>query len=124
MQGLEDAAAGASLQDLDRRYSIHPFTSIRDHEVNGPLMMVEGRGCRLTDSAGKSYLDAMAGLWCVNIGYGNEEMAAALQAQTQAAGLLPLVLVHGERCLHPARRAAGVLGSGPHGPGVLRPERL
>jgi L-2,4-diaminobutyrate transaminase len=83
MQGLEDAAAGASLQDLDRRYSIHPFTAIRDHEVNGPLMMVEGRGCRLTDSAGKSYLDAMAGLWCVNIGYGNEEMAADLQAQTK-----------------------------------------
>jgi L-2,4-diaminobutyrate transaminase len=82
MQGLEDAAAGASLQDLDRRYSIHPFTAIREHEANGPLMMVEGRGCRLTDSAGRSYLDAMAGLWCVNIGYGNEEMAEALRAQT------------------------------------------
>jgi L-2,4-diaminobutyrate transaminase len=82
MQGLEGASHGASLQDLDRRYSIHPFTSIRDHQANGPLMMVEGRGCRLTDSAGNSYLDAMAGLWCVNIGYGNEEMAEALRAQT------------------------------------------
>ena len=75
------AAQGESLRDLDRRYVLHPFTSIRDHEVTGPVMMVEGHGCRLTDAAGQSYLDAMAGLWCVNIGYGSEEMADALHAQ-------------------------------------------
>jgi L-2,4-diaminobutyrate transaminase len=82
MQWLDGDADEASLHDLDRRYSIHPFTSIRAHDAAGPLMMTEGHGCRLTDSGGNSYLDAMAGLWCVNIGYGNEEMAAALQAQT------------------------------------------
>jgi L-2,4-diaminobutyrate transaminase len=84
MKGLADgsAAHGASLQDLDRRYALHPFTSIRDHDVAGPLMIVEGRGCRLTASSGQTYLDAMAGLWCVNIGYGNEEMAEALREQT------------------------------------------
>jgi L-2,4-diaminobutyrate transaminase len=71
----------ASLEDLDRRYAIHPFTSIPAHDVGGPVMMVEGSGCTLTDSAGNRYLDAMAGLWCVNIGYGNEEMADALRAQ-------------------------------------------
>jgi L-2,4-diaminobutyrate transaminase len=84
MKGLADGstAHGASLQDLDRRYALHPFTSIRDHDVAGPLMIVEGRGCRLTASSGQTYLDAMAGLWCVNIGYGNEEMAEALRDQT------------------------------------------
>jgi L-2,4-diaminobutyrate transaminase len=81
MDGPEGSTQQASLDDLDRRYSIHPFTSIPAHDAAGPVMMVEGRGCRLTDSAGTSYLDAMAGLWCVNIGYGNEEMAEALREQ-------------------------------------------
>lgn len=75
------AAPSRTLEDLDRAYAFHPFTSLRDHEVNGPLMIVEGRGCRLWDTTGNSYLDAMAGLWCVNIGYGNEEMADTLRAQ-------------------------------------------
>jgi L-2,4-diaminobutyrate transaminase len=81
MHGPEGNTDQASLQELDRRYAIHPFTSIPAHDSTGPVMMVEGHGCRLTDTAGKSYLDAMAGLWCVNIGYGNEEMADALRAQ-------------------------------------------
>jgi L-2,4-diaminobutyrate transaminase len=72
---------GTNLPELDRRYAFHPFTSIREHEASGPLVIVEGHGCRLTDSRGNSYLDAMAGLWCVNIGYGNLEMADALRAQ-------------------------------------------
>jgi L-2,4-diaminobutyrate transaminase len=71
----------ATLDDIDRAYAIHPFTSLREHQRSGPLMIVEGHGCTLTDSAGGTYLDAMAGLWCVNIGYGNEEMAAALRDQ-------------------------------------------
>jgi L-2,4-diaminobutyrate transaminase len=81
VRGSSGTAPDESLESLDRRYALHPFTSIRDHEVSGPVMMTEGRGCRLTDAAGRSYLDAMAGLWCVNIGYGNEEMAEALHAQ-------------------------------------------
>ena len=74
--------ASARLDELDVKYGFHPFTSAREHEISGPLMIVEGHGCRLFDSHGKSYLDAMAGLWCVNIGYSNEEMADALRAQT------------------------------------------
>jgi L-2,4-diaminobutyrate transaminase len=80
--GQATPAAGAQdLRDLDLRYAFHPFTSIRDHEASGPLVIVEGQGCRLTDSRGQTYLDAMAGLWCVNIGYGNLEMADAIRAQ-------------------------------------------
>src|ERR1700722_16923282 len=81
MHGPEASTHQETLEDLDRRYAIHPFTSIPAHDAGGPVMMVEGSGCTLTDSAGNSYLDAMAGLWCVNIGYGNEEMAAALHEQ-------------------------------------------
>ncbi len=45
--------------------------------------MVTGRGTTLTDTRGREYLDAMGGLWCVNIGYGNAEMAETMRAQTE-----------------------------------------
>jgi len=82
MQAPDKASPGApTLQELDQRYAFHPFTSIRDHAATGPVVITEGHGCRLTDNNGKSYLDAMAGLWCVDIGYGNLEMAEAIRAQ-------------------------------------------
>ena len=41
-------------------------------------MVIEGgEGVTVRDSHGKTYLDAMAGLWCVNIGYGNAELGQA-----------------------------------------------
>ncbi|MHB1986456.1 MAG: aminotransferase [Acidimicrobiales bacterium] len=77
-----DPGGGPSLRELDKKYALHPFTSLRSHADKGSLMIVEGQGCRLTDASGTTYLDAMAGLWCVNIGYGNMEMADALRAQS------------------------------------------
>jgi L-2,4-diaminobutyrate transaminase len=44
--------------------------------------MVAGQGSTLTDDQGRTYLDAMAGLWCVNVGYGRAEIADALHRQT------------------------------------------
>ena len=73
----------ASSEDLDRQYFFHPFTHAKDHERTGPLMIASGLGSTLVDVQGREYLDAMAGLWCVNIGYGNGEMADALAAQTR-----------------------------------------
>ncbi|MEV7429458.1 MULTISPECIES: aminotransferase [unclassified Nocardioides] len=73
----------SNVDDLDRQYFFHPFTHAKDHERTGPLMIASGRGSTLVDVSGREYLDAMAGLWCVNIGYGNEEMAEALAAQTR-----------------------------------------
>jgi L-2,4-diaminobutyrate transaminase len=69
------------LEELDAKYSFHPFTLASNHDPSAGLMIVEGHGCRLYDSKGDSYLDAMAGLWCVNIGYGNLEMASAIHDQ-------------------------------------------
>ncbi len=72
-----------SVEELDRQYFFHPFTNARDHERTGPLTIASAHGSTLVDNHGREYLDAMAGLWCVNIGYGNEEMAEALAAQTR-----------------------------------------
>lgn len=80
-----DGTAGnpGSIEAIDREYFFHPFTNMREHERLGPLTIASGRGTTLTDTHGREYLDAMAGLWCVNIGYGNEEMADTLAEQTR-----------------------------------------
>lgn len=69
------------LEALDRQYLFHPFTALADHERNGPLVIVKGEGVWLTDNHGERYIDGMAGLWCVNVGYGRPEMAEALHRQ-------------------------------------------
>ena len=48
--------------------------------------MAEGSGVMLTDASGRRYLDAFAGLWCVNIGYGRTEVADAMAAQSRRLG--------------------------------------
>ncbi|KLU20736.1 hypothetical protein EOS_39705 [Caballeronia mineralivorans PML1(12)] len=69
------------LNDLDRQFFFHPFTALSDHERDGPLVMVGGEGVWLEDTRGKRYIDSMAGLWCVNVGYGRREIADAMHAQ-------------------------------------------
>ncbi|MEX2205169.1 MAG: aminotransferase [Myxococcota bacterium] len=72
----------ASITALDRAW-LHPFTSIAEHEANPGLVIVEGRGARVRDASGRWYLDAMAGLWCVNAGYGRAEIADAIAEQAR-----------------------------------------
>jgi L-2,4-diaminobutyrate transaminase len=72
-----------TLEELDRKTHLHPFTSIAEHADRGPLVMREGRGVRLRDVRGREYLDAMAGLWCVNVGYGREELVEAIASQAR-----------------------------------------
>ena len=67
---------------IDRGTLFHPFTSVADHLRDGPLVMAEGRGVRLKDIQGREYLDGMAGLWCVNLGYGRAEITDAIAAQS------------------------------------------
>jgi len=74
-------AADQTASELDRRHVFHPFTVLDDHERNGPLMVVRGKDSTVWDSEDRAYLDAMAGLWCVNVGYGQPEIAEALRDQ-------------------------------------------
>ena len=72
-----------SIEDVDRKYVFHPFSEPRRHEQDGGHVIVCGSGCTLWDSGGQAYLDAMAGLWCVNVGYGRPEMAEAIARQIE-----------------------------------------
>jgi len=70
-----------SLEEMDKQSMLHPFTPLADHLKNGPKVMAHGKGVELTDIHGNRYIDAMAGLWCVNIGYGRTEIADAIHKQ-------------------------------------------
>lgn len=70
-----------SLEDMDRESVFHPFTALAQHLETGPRIMVRGEGVRVFDTAGKAYIDALAGLWCVNVGYGRKAIADAIHAQ-------------------------------------------
>ncbi len=72
-----------TIEDLDREFLFHPFTNLREHESTGPLTMVTGHGSTIVDTQGRTYLDAMAGLWCVNVGYGNVEIAETMRMQAE-----------------------------------------
>lgn len=78
------ATSAVDFADIDRRYSFHPFTALAEHEQHGPtVVMVRGEGVWLEDSAGRRYIDGMAGLWCVNVGYGRREIAEAMRRQAE-----------------------------------------
>ena len=69
------------LQDLDTKHYLHPFTDHRQLAVERSRIITRANGIYLWDSDGNRYLDAMAGLWCVNVGYGREEIADAASQQ-------------------------------------------
>jgi putrescine aminotransferase len=70
-----------AIQQLDSAHYLHPFTDFKDLAAKGARVMVKGEGIYLWDSEGKRLLDGMSGLWCVNVGYGREEICAAAAAQ-------------------------------------------
>jgi len=73
----------AKLARQDQQSQFHPFTSIADLAKDGPTVMVSGQGVRVRDVNGREYLDGMAGLWCVNLGYGRREIVEAIARQSE-----------------------------------------
>lgn len=71
----------AELQRLDAAHHMHPFTTGAELDAKGAKVITRAKGVFLTDSDGNEILDAMAGLWCVNIGYGRPEMGRVAARQ-------------------------------------------
>ena len=63
------------LQAIDAQHHLHPFTDHRELRGIGTRMIVRADGPFIYDSDGNEILDGMAGLWCVAVGYGREELA-------------------------------------------------
>lgn len=70
-----------SLIELDRAHLVHPFSCYRSHEETGVRVLKSAKGATVTDASGKTLLDGFAGLWCVNIGYGQESVIEAATKQ-------------------------------------------
>ena len=71
----------AELQALDAAHHMHPFSTQNDLKARGARVITSSKGVFLKDSEGEEILDAMAGLWCVNVGYGREELVEAAARQ-------------------------------------------
>ena len=73
-------------QDLDT--VLHPIVQHRTLEEK-QFVVTRAQGSTVVDHNGTEYLDAMAGLWCVNIGYGRVELAQVAAEQMQQMAYYP-----------------------------------
>ncbi|WP_128293124.1 aminotransferase [Afifella aestuarii] len=71
----------AAVWQMDRDHFIHPYSDFSRFQSEGSQIVTQARGVHVFDSTGKSYLDGIAGLWCVNIGHGRKEMADTISRQ-------------------------------------------
>ena len=71
------------LQALDAAHHMHPFTADAELAKKGARIITRGKGVYLTDSEGQQILDGMAGLWCVNLGYGRKDIAEVAARQME-----------------------------------------
>jgi putrescine aminotransferase len=85
MAGITTKGDCMSDRELDAAHHLHPFTDqALLREEGGPTVFVRGHGSTLYDDQGKEYLDAFAGLWCVNVGYGRDELADVAAEQMRS----------------------------------------
>jgi 4-aminobutyrate--pyruvate transaminase len=71
----------SNLATRDVETLVHPYINLASFRDTGPLVIERGEGVYVYDSDGKRYIEAMAGLWCTALGYGNEELVQAAAAQ-------------------------------------------
>ena len=71
------------LQQSDSTHYLHPFTDAKALSRKGARVITRAEGIYLWDSEGNRLLDGMAGLWCVNVGYGRKRLADAARAQLE-----------------------------------------
>ncbi|MAE37218.1 MAG: aspartate aminotransferase family protein [Pelagibacteraceae bacterium] len=70
-------------QDIDTAHHLHPFTDYKSLAKEGSNIIVKADGAHLTNTDDKQFLDAMSGLWCVNVGYGRKNLADVAYKQMQ-----------------------------------------
>ncbi|MFC7705941.1 aminotransferase [Plastorhodobacter daqingensis] len=72
-----------SLAAVDIATTLHPYTDARAHEVNGPLVIARGEGVHVYDQAGKEYIEGLAGLWSVAVGFSEPRLVQAARRQME-----------------------------------------
>ena len=98
----------ADLHAKDLKHNMHLLTDFASFKKEGALIMAESDGAYVYDTEGKKYLDGIAGLWCVNIGYGVEEIGEAMAEQTRR---IPYYSTFGPLTTPPAAELAAKLAA-------------
>ena len=84
-----DATQLADLRRRDEAHLLHPFTDHLDLHRQGTHVIEKAEGCYVTDESGRRLFDGLAGLWCVNVGYGRREIADAVHQQMASVCYYP-----------------------------------
>ena len=71
----------ADLREKDAKFHFHPFTDHKTLGLDERRVITRADGVWLWDSDGNRIMDGMAGLWCVNVGHGRQEIVEAVRAQ-------------------------------------------
>lgn len=79
------------LLDKDEKYIWH---SMRPYNPKATMVMREAKGAYVKNTDGKEFLDAMSGLWCVNSGYGRQDLAQAAYDQMMELSYFPMTHSH------------------------------
>ena len=83
MKGNFAAYDRQDLWQKDRDHYVHPWTDFAVFKEQGSDIMAESEGIYVYDAEGRQFIDGIGGLWCVNIGYGRDEMAEAIADQVR-----------------------------------------
>jgi len=78
---IADSRQGSEWKDLDGRHYLHPFTDHKSLAKTGSRIVTRADGVYIYDADDNKILDGMSGLWCVNAGYGRDELVDAAANQ-------------------------------------------
>ena len=81
MTDLRSAGRGNSLAARDIASLVHPYTNLKAHEKEGPLVIARGKGIHIYDDSGKEYIEGLAGLWCTSLGFSEDRLIEAATKQ-------------------------------------------
>jgi taurine-pyruvate aminotransferase len=80
--------------DLLKKDDAYIWHSMKPYNPDATMVVDHAEGVWITDIHGNKYLDAMSGLWCVNVGYGRKELAEAAYEQLKQLSYVPLTQSH------------------------------
>lgn len=83
------ASAIDQLQKIDREHHLHPFTNHAEMHASGTHIITSAKGVWIVEAGERKLLDGLAGLWCVNVGYGCSEIIDAVKAQMEVLPYYP-----------------------------------
>lgn len=102
----------AELASMDVESLWHSLAQHQPFTTAPPKCICSGANCYVTDTGGNRYLDGVSGLWCVNVGYGRQELADAAYRQMMDLAYFPLTMSHepGIRLAHKLLEQLGFAG--------------